>query len=81
VWDDEMREEFMAWSERVAGYSEERRLTMTRFLDKYLSGREIRSDEDIEDARKRVRALYGLALEHKLNEIQRQLGYISTNCG
>ena len=66
----------MAWSERVAGHSEGHRLTMTRFLDKYLSGREIRSDEDIEDARKRVRALYGLALEHKLDEFKKQLGYL-----
>ena len=47
VWDDRMREEFMAWSERIAGHGEEHRRSLVRYLDKHLSGREIRSDEDI----------------------------------
>ena len=41
---------------------------------------ELQRAKDLEDARERVRTLYGLALEHKLDEIQRQLGYIPTNC-
>ena len=47
VWDDRTREEFMAWSERVAGYSEEHRRSLIRYLDRYLAGREVRSAEDI----------------------------------
>jgi len=45
-WDD-VREEFMAWSERIAGHSEKHRRDLVSYLDRYLSGREIRSDEDI----------------------------------
>jgi len=41
---------------------------------------ELERAEDLEDAKKRIRALWSLAMEHKLDEIQRQLGYIATDC-
>jgi len=41
---------------------------------------EIERARDLEDTRKRIRTLWSLAVEHKLDEIQRQLGCISTDC-
>ena len=41
---------------------------------------ELERAEDLEDAKKRVRVMWNLAMEHKLGEIQRQLGYITTDC-
>jgi len=31
---------------------------------------------DLEDAKARVKALLGLALEHKMTELKRRLGYV-----
>ncbi len=44
---DELRADFIAWSERIAGHSEKHRRDLLSYLDRYLSGHEIRSDEDI----------------------------------
>ena len=44
---DELRADFISWSERVARHSEEHRASMIRYLDRHLSGREIRTIEDL----------------------------------
>jgi len=37
---------------------------------------ELEDAKDLEDARARIRALLSLALEHKMTELKRRLGYI-----
>jgi len=44
---DELRADFISWSERVARHSEEHRASMIRYLDRHLSSREIRTVEDL----------------------------------
>ena len=36
---------------------------------------ELQKCRDLDEAVKRIKAMYGLALEHKLDELKRQLGY------
>jgi len=40
---------------------------------------ELQRAKDLEDAKARIRSLYGLAVEHKLEEIKRQLGYMAVS--
>ncbi len=37
---------------------------------------ELEEAKDLEDAKARVKALLGLALEHKMTELKRRLGYV-----
>lgn len=42
---------------------------------------ELEEARDVEDARARVRLLLGLALEHKMEELRRRLGYVAVGRG